>query len=88
MNLIQMIEVFEPNHFRKREESLERLRIKAKELGFFPLPLKWKDIECYWISLEPNEEHNGKTVHFQYDYIDDPYILEVFKKVAKYEKRG
>ena len=88
MSLISTIEQFDPGHFGRREETLERLRTRAKEMGFFPLPLSWNDIECFWISLEPNEQNKGKKIHFQSEYVDDPYILNVFKEVARYEQRG
>lgn len=88
MNLIQTIAEIDPNHFNIREQSLERLRARTKELGFFPLPLSWNDIECFWISLEPNEQHKGKKIHFYIEYEDDPYIMNIFKEVARYEEKG
>ena len=85
MNLVQTIEELDPGHFASREEILEDLRKKAKEFGFFPLPLTQNDIECFWIRLEPNEMHKDKKISFQKDYIDDEYVLELLKDVAKYD---
>jgi hypothetical protein len=86
MNLVQTIEELDPGHFARREEILEDLRKKAKELGFFPLPLSQNDIECYWIRLESNEMHKGKQISFQREYTDDEYVLELLKDAAKYDR--
>lgn len=86
MNLIRTIEEIDPGHFAQREDTLEWLRERVKDLGFFPLPLEWKDVECFWIRLEPNEAHRGKKIHFQKEYLHDEYILNIFKEVARYEK--
>ncbi len=85
MNLLQTIEELDPGHFSRREEILEDLRVKAKEIGFFPLQLSFNDIECYWIRLEPNDSHKRKKIYFQREYIDDEYIIELLKEVARYE---
>lgn len=85
MNLIQTIEELDPGHFARREDILEDLRVKAREMGFFPLQLSLNDIECFWIRLEPNDAHKGKKISFQREYIDDEYIIEVLKEVARYD---
>lgn len=85
MNLIQTIEEFDPGHFTRREDILEDLRTKAREMGFFPLPLSWNDIECYWIRLEANESHKGKNISFQKEHIDDEYVIGLLKEVARYD---
>lgn len=87
MNLIQTIEEFDPGHFARREDILEDLRTKAREMGFFPLPLSWNDIECFWIRLEPNDSHKGKKISFMREYTGDEYAIRVLKEVARYETR-
>lgn len=83
-DLIRIIEQFDPGHFSARRTSLERLRLKVRELGFFPLPLTENDINCYWIRIEALEDN--KTFSFQYDYLDDEIILDLLKKAAKYDE--
>jgi hypothetical protein len=85
MSLIQTIEEFDPGHFARREDILEDLREKARALGFFPLPLTWNDVECFWIRLEPNESNVGKKISFQREFVDDEYALKIFREVAKYD---
>lgn len=85
MSLIQTIEEFDPGHFARREDILEDLREKVRALGFFPLPLTWNDVECFWIRLEPNESHAGKRISFQREFVDDEYILKILREVAKYD---
>ncbi len=87
MNLVQTIEYIDPGHFGRRGAFLENLRKKAKELGFFPLPLTQNDIDCFWIRLEANETHKGMKISFQEEYTDDEYVLNLLKDVAKYETR-
>ena len=87
MNIKQTIEQFDPGHFDRRSVVLEKLRAKAKDLGFFPLPLSQNDVDCYWIGLEPNESHKGKNISFQEEYIDDGIIIDLLKEVARYETR-
>ena len=87
MSIKQIIEQFDPGHFDRRSVVLEKLCTKAKELGFFPLPLSQNDIDCYWIKLEPNEYHKGKNISFQEEFIDDGYVIELLKEVARYETR-
>lgn len=82
MNLIQTIEELDPGHFGRREVILENLRKKAKELGFFPLPLTQNDIECFWIRLEPNSSNKDLKIHFTKD---DFSFIDIFKDVARYE---
>lgn len=85
MNLVQTIEQLDPGHFGRIGAFLENLRKRAKELGFFPLPLTQNDIECFWIRLEANETHEGMKISFQEEYIDDEYVLKLLKDVAKYD---
>lgn len=87
MNIKQTIEELDPGHFDRRSVVLEKLRTKAKDLGFFPLPLSQNDIDCYWIRLEPNESHKGKNISFQEEYVDDEYVIDLLKEVARYETR-
>ena len=85
MNLIQTIEAVDPGHFARREVSLENLRTKVRAMGFFPLPLTWNDIECFWITLEPNDANKGMKISVDRDSLDwEPYI-EALKEVARYE---
>jgi hypothetical protein len=85
MNLIQTIEEFDPGHFARREDILEDLRKKVRELGFFPLPLSWSDIECFWIRLEPNDSHKGRKIHITREELIWDNFIEVVKEVAKYD---
>lgn len=84
MNVIALLEEIDPGHFSHREITLDRLREKARELGFFPLPLSRNDIECFWIRLEPIE--SAEIIHFTTDILFDGYY-EHLKKVAKHETR-
>lgn len=85
MSIKQTIEQFDPGHFNRRSVVLEKLRIKAKDIGFFPLPLSQNDIDCYWIKLEPNESHKGKNISFQEEFTDDENVIELLKEVARYD---
>lgn len=85
MNLIQTIEQFDPGHFARREDILEDLRVKAREMGFFPLPLSQNDIECFWIRLEPNDSHKGRKIHVSRDELYWDNFIEVVKEVARYD---
>ena len=85
MNLIQTIEEFDPGHFTRREDILEDLRTKAREMGFFPLPLSWNDIECFWIRLEPNDSNKGLKVHATRDELEWDSYIKVLKVVARYD---
>lgn len=87
MNLIQTIEEFDPGHFARREDILEDLKTKAREMGFFPLPLSWNDIECYWIRLEPNDSNQGLKIRATRDELEWDSYIEVLKEVARYETR-
>ena len=87
MNLVQTIEEIDPGHFARREDILEDLRTKARELGFFPVPLSWHDVECFWITLEPNDSHKGKKIRVTRDDLKWDAYVDVLKEVAKHEKR-
>jgi hypothetical protein len=85
-SLIQTIELLEPGHFGKRYESLQRLSTKVSELGFFPLSISGKDLNCYWIRIQAAEQ--GKTLSITWELYDDlvynTSLLESLKKTAKY----
>jgi len=89
MSLIATIEELDPGHFTRREDILEDLREKARALGFFPLPLTWNDVECFWIRLEPNESNKGRKIHLSeetyLDMNDLPSLVEIYKGVARYD---
>jgi hypothetical protein len=88
MSLIATIEELDPGHFKRREYILEDLREKSRALGFFPLPLTWNDVECFWIRLEPNESNKGLKINFTKDTLFDleiPSILKIYKDVARYD---
>jgi hypothetical protein len=87
MNLIQTIEEFDSGHFARREDILEDLREKARALGFFPLPLTWNDVECFWIRLEPNDSNKGLKIRATRDELEWDRYIEVLKEVARYETR-
>ena len=87
MNLKQTIESFDPGHFARREDILEDLRTKLRSMGFFPLHLSQNDIDCFWVTLEPNDLHKGMKISFQEEYTEDEYVLKLLKDVAKYETR-
>lgn len=88
MNLIQTIEELDPGHFKRREDILEDFRTKVRNMGFFPLPLSWNDIECFWIRLEGK---NGKPHNITSELVQDalilPNLMEVLKEVMKYERK-
>ena len=85
-NLVQTIMEIEPNHFNDREKSLENLRKEAKAMGFYPLPLTWNDIECFWIRLESK---SGKPYSVSFEMMQDalalPDLMKAMKGVMKYE---
>ena len=85
MNLIRTFEELDPGHFARREDILEDLRKKVRELGFFPLPLTQNDIECFWIRLEANEAHKGRKIHITREELIWDNFIEVVKEVARYE---
>lgn len=85
MSLIQTIEEFDPGHFARRKDILEDIREKARTLGFFPLPLTWNDVECFWIVLEPNDSNKGLKIHATRDELEWGRYIEVLKEVARHE---
>ena len=89
MSLIQTIEELDPGHFTRRETILKDLRAKVRDLGFFPLPLTWNDIECFWIRLEPNDSNKGLKIHLSeetyFDMINLSSLMEIYKGVARYD---
>ena len=86
MNLKQTIESFDPGHFGRREDILEDLRTKVRELGFFPLHLSQNDIDCFWVTLEPNDSHKGRKINITREELTWDNFIEVVKEVARYEK--
>lgn len=85
MNIKQTIEQFDPGHFALREDILEDLRTKLSKMGFFPLPLTQNDIECFWVTLEPNDSHKGRKIHVTKDELYWDNFIEVVKEVARYD---
>jgi hypothetical protein len=85
MNLKKTIESFDPGHFARREDILEDLRTKVRELGFFPLPLSQNDIDCFWVTLESNDSHKGRKIHVTKDELYWDNFIEVVKEVAKHD---
>lgn len=86
MNLIDTIEEFDPGHFNRRRVILEDLRSKLSMMGFFPLLLSWNDVECFWITLEPDEANKGKKITIDRDSLDWKSYVEALKEVAKYHE--
>ena len=85
MTILQTIEQLDPGHFARREDILEGLRTKLREMGFFPLHLTQNDIECFWVTLEPNDSHKGRKIHVTKDELYWDNIIEVVKEVARYD---
>lgn len=85
MNLIKTIEEIDPGHFARRSDILKDLRKKLHEMGFFPLPLSQKDIECFWVTLEPNDSHKGRKIHVTKDELYCDNFIDVVKEVARYD---
>jgi hypothetical protein len=85
MNLIETIEEIDPGHFARREDILEDLRTKLCEMGFFPLLLTQNDIECFWVTLEPNDSHKGRKIRVTKDELYWDNFIEVVKEVARYD---
>jgi hypothetical protein len=79
------IEEFDPGHFNRRAALLERLRTKAQSMGFHPLPLTQDDIHAYWITLEANELHKGKTINVSTQDLHYDGFIDVLKEIARYE---
>jgi hypothetical protein len=89
MSLLYTFEQIDPGHFAKRHKTLQSVSNELKELGFFPLQISEKDIECYWVRLETiyKNKHINVTVETFDDISAFPELLESLKKVAKYETR-
>jgi hypothetical protein len=85
LNLLQTIEELDPGHFARREDILEDLRTKLSVMGFFPLPLTQTDIECFWVTLEPNDSHKGYKIYVNKDELYWDNFIEVVKEVARYD---
>lgn len=85
MNLIKTIEELDPGHFARREDILEDLRTKLLGMGFFPLPLSQNDIECFWVTLEPNDSHKDRKIHVTKDELYWDNFIDVVKEVARYD---
>lgn len=86
MTLVKTIEQIDPGHFARRQDILENLRTKVRAMGFFPLPLTQNDIECFWITLQPNNANKDKKISVDREGLDwEPYI-EALKEVARYEQ--
>jgi hypothetical protein len=87
-SLIATIEQFDPGHFDRRYEYLLKLSKKVKEMGFFPLQITQKDIECYQVRVEAKD---GKALALYVEMVDDmkafPDLLKALKEVARYEER-
>jgi len=86
MNLKKTIESFDPGHFARREDILEDLRTKLRSMGFFPLHLSQNDIDCFWVTLEPNGSYRGKKISVDRDNLDYDQYIDALKEVARYEK--
>jgi hypothetical protein len=84
MSLIRTIEELDPGHFARREDILENLRTKLSAMGFFPLPLSLNDIECFWVTLQPNDSHKGCKIHVTEEELYWDNFIEVVKEVARY----
>jgi len=59
---------------------------KMSELGFFPLTISGKDIECYWVRIQSVEEgkHHSVTYELYDDILEEKTgLLESLKRVAK-----
>lgn len=85
MNLTKTIEEIDPGHFARRADILKDLRTKLHEMGFFPLPLSQNDIECFWVTLEPNDSHKGRKIHVTKDELYWDNFIDVVKEVARYD---
>ena len=87
-SLIATIERFDPGHFDRRYDYLVKLSKEVKEMGFFPLQITQKDIECYQVRVETK---CGKWYSLYVEMVDDmkafPDLLKALKEVARYEER-
>lgn len=87
-SMIATIEQFDPGHFDRRYSYLLKLSEELKGMGFFPLQITQKDIECYQVRVETkcNREYS-----LYVEMIDDmkmfPDLLKALKEVARYEER-
>ena len=88
-SLIGLIEKHDPGHFGRRESSLDRLSKCVRDLGFFPLQITRREIECYWIRVEGKEE--GKEVPITWEDYEDAIrnekTMEILKGFCRYEER-
>jgi hypothetical protein len=92
MNLIQIIEEFDPGHFSRRELYLRKMKQKFEDLGFFPLQITESDIHCYQLVFEDNrgQKYRGTsiTVETLEDVLENPdcQFMKTMKDVLRYEK--
>jgi len=81
------IERFDPGHFDRRHSYLLKISKSVEAMGFYPLEITQKDIECYWIRIETV---CGKGVNLTVEMFDDikfsPSLLNLLKEVAKYKE--
>lgn len=84
--LIETIERVDPGHFDRRHNYLLKVSKAAEEMGFYPLEITQKDIQCYWIRIETV---GGKGFNLTVEMFDDikfsPSLLNLLKEVAKYK---
>lgn len=84
--LIETIEQFDPGHFDRRHSYLSKVSKAVEAMGFYPLEITQKDIECYWIRIETV---CGKGFNLTVDMFEDikfsPSLLNLLKEVAKYK---
>ena len=87
-NLVETIEQFDPGHFTRRYDYLLKVSEQVRSMGFFPLQITQRDIECYWVRVETKTD---KPLNFTVEMIDDinmfPDLLKALKEVARYEEQ-
>lgn len=85
--LIETIEQFDSGHFDRRHSYLLKVSRAAEAMGFYPLEITQKDIQCYWIRIETV---GGKGFSLTVDMFEDikfsPSLLNLLKEVAKYKE--
>jgi hypothetical protein len=87
-NLVETIEQFDPGHFTRRYDYLLKVSEQVRSMGFFPLQITQRDIECYWVRVETKcGKWYSLYVEMVYDMKAFPDLLNALKEVARYEER-
>lgn len=84
--MISYIESLDPGHIARRRKALTALARAYREAGFFPETVTDKDVECFWIRLQPISGDKAITVGGEFN-LPDKHDIDLHKHWAKHEIR-